>query len=252
MDFKYRTGEFQISNFNDGKPFKFHGADDEKLMRTIVAEIFELDHYKQLIDYCTPIKNPVILDLGAQVGLASIYFSQLKGARIVSVEPSPQMFHILNMNKDLYPMIEPVNYAATCKDEKRQMAASNDTAPADSLYYNHGTHFDIEGRTIETIMNEKGLTHIDALKVDIEGGEYELFLSPSFKRVANKIDFIIGESHYLVGIPQMIPEMLKSLGFKTEFLPIENLSLRYGYELDGQTCSIDVRLKTLFKASKIK
>jgi FkbM family methyltransferase len=60
--------------------------------------------------------------------------------------------------------------------------------------------------------------HINLLKLDIEGSEYEIFLSPSFERLAPRIDIICVEFHhrwpeYGVKATKLAVNRLNELGF---------------------------------------
>ena len=59
----------------------------------------------------------VILDIGANIGLASVLFARSHpSARIVSVEPDQGNFSILQKNVEPYPNIEAINTAIWCRD----------------------------------------------------------------------------------------------------------------------------------------
>lgn len=53
----------------------------------------------------------------------------------------------------------------------------------------------IETVDIETFMERENIPYIDVMKIDIEGGEREVFESESFKRVQSRIHTIMGEYH---------------------------------------------------------
>ena len=107
--------------------------------------------------------------------------------------------------------------------------------------------------TIEEFFKENKIEHIDVMKIDVEGAEYIIFADNSFKNIANKIDFIIGESHY---INEMLPDhvlaLLKRAGFKAKLLPIKNQYLFLDYEntYTGQKEIFEVKKATLFIGTK--
>lgn len=48
---------------------------------------------------------------------------------------------------------------------------------------------------LETFMNENQIEYVDVMKIDIEGGEREVFESQAFKNVRSRIHTILGEYH---------------------------------------------------------
>jgi hypothetical protein len=55
------------------------------------------------------------------------------------------------------------------------------------------TLHEVQGMTVDTIMKEQGIEHIDILKIDIEGAEREVFRDPS--SWVSKVDALIVELH---------------------------------------------------------
>ena len=51
----------------------------------------------------------------------------------------------------------------------------------------------VQGMTVDTIMKEHGIDHIDIIKIDIEGAEREVFRDPSLW--LEKVDALIVELH---------------------------------------------------------
>jgi hypothetical protein len=75
--------------------------------------------------------------------------------------------------------------------------------------------------TVDTIMKEQGIDHIDILKIDIEGAEREVFRDPS--SWIGKVDALIVELH-----EPMKPGCNRSFysgsnGFDNEWLQGENV-----------------------------
>jgi hypothetical protein len=52
---------------------------------------------------------------------------------------------------------------------------------------------EVQGVTVDTIMKEQGIDHVDILKIDIEGAEREVFRDPS--SWLRKVDALIIELH---------------------------------------------------------
>jgi FkbM family methyltransferase len=79
---------------------------------------------------------------------------------------------------------------------------------------------EVECITLETLFKNENIEHVDLMKIDIEGSEYEVLGSSSFKAVAPKIDIVIGESHKWAGRNEnQLRESLKNNGFNFQWLP---------------------------------
>ena len=92
--------------------------------------------------------------------------------------------------------------------------------------------------------------------MDTEGGEYVIFPSNGFKKVANKIDYIVGELHYfairnIFMFPKFVPMMLKEVGFETEFLPITNQYTKFFFDNNGKISEYSIERQTLFFSKKL-
>lgn len=119
----------------------------------------------------------VIVDAGANVGLASIYFAnRFPGSRILAIEPDPGNFAMMKSNTAPYPQITPIHAAlwnecghmevfdsGTGNWGKEVRSASEQSAS------------NVRAVTVDHLMNEHALGGIDLLKVDIEGAEWEVF-----------------------------------------------------------------------------
>ncbi len=119
-----------------------------------------------------------ILDLGANIGLASLFYAQrYPAAKIVAVEPSLNNVEILKRNTLDWPNIRVVQAAAWNTDGTvnlvdpgighwgMQVAAADLTrAPSP-----------VAALTVSTLLKQNDIDHLDLLKVDIEGAEKEVF-----------------------------------------------------------------------------
>lgn len=148
------------------------------------------------------IKAPeVIVDAGANIGLASIYFAnRFPHSTIIAVEPEDGNFEMLVKNVAPYQNITAI-HAALWNENKHislidpglgssgfmtRDEEDNNQTPADPLQL-------IRGMTVDRIMEEQGIDRIDILKIDIEGAEREVFDDPS--RWIARVDSLIVELH---------------------------------------------------------
>jgi FkbM family methyltransferase len=125
-----------------------------------------------------------VIDLGANIGLASLYFaSRYPSSRLLAVEPNPPTHKVLATN--LRELIE----AGRCRTLQAAVWGSERQLVADpSKAHDHYSAFatreatgnengdeTMQGFPITRIIHDSGFDHVDLLKVDIEGAEVELF-----------------------------------------------------------------------------
>lgn len=119
-----------------------------------------------------------IVDLGANIGIFCLLASQTNThAKVIAVEPFPENYERLIKNvidNDRGDFVTTINAAAVGVEGDRFMAASNDV-PGHSKRTGAAGDVRVKGVTLQTLMEDTCLDEIDFLKVDIEGGEYELF-----------------------------------------------------------------------------
>lgn len=224
---------------------------DENITKSIIREIYKLNYYKKGLDYLKKISRPVVLDLGAYIGITADYFN-VNNADIYAVEANPLTYDCLVENTKPYKNILSILGAVGVTDKKRAMYSDNKTVAMSLIKCGYATTpvLEVEGMTFGQLfglINKK----IDFLKIDIEGAEYELFLSESFKRLAHNINYIIGEAHEDPVAHYFLPEILKRSGFKTKFLKNKNFVRTTFYELGDIKDTIEVKISTNFIATRI-
>ena len=129
-------------------------------------------------------KEPkTILDAGANVGFASVYFAiKYPRAKIIAIEPEPVNFVQLKRNVAPYPNIIPVQAALWPEHASLNLEDPGFGPWAFRTTKNSGggntrSIGSVQGLTVDEIMQAHGLEYIDIAKIDIEGGEKALFAS---------------------------------------------------------------------------
>lgn len=156
---------------------------------TVLEEVF-LDE-----DYAMEIPPPaVILDLGANFGAASVYFTlRWPAARIIAVEPAPELFARLRETTAAYPNITCLPYAVGARDGKMPFGVSESSVG--SGFFLDGPDartIEVDARALASLMAECGIDRADLVKFDVEGAESLMFEDPS---VLDRIDAFVGEFH---------------------------------------------------------
>ncbi|MBZ9632351.1 FkbM family methyltransferase [Salegentibacter sp. LM13S] len=168
-------------------------------------EIFEEEIYK----FITQNPEPYIIDGGANIGLASIYFKKLyPSSRIVAFEPDPKIFKILekNINEFNFNKIDLVpkglwNY----KTKLKFLSEGADAGLITDLDKSRSSSLEIETTSLNDYLNQP----VDFLKLDIEGAE-TVVLS-DIENNLNKVDRIFVEYHSFVNQPQTLNEVIEIL-----------------------------------------
>jgi FkbM family methyltransferase len=155
----------------------------------VARTIFELHYYRRpvydftsatmhnrdiLVDFELD-EQSVVLDVGAYIGdWAEKLEERYHPAAIHCFEPAPGGVDQIHARHDANPRVHIHPYGLGGRDETAQLALAG---PGSSIY-TEDTPFglvDVEIRDVATVLDELGLDEIDLLKVNIEGGEYDLF-----------------------------------------------------------------------------
>jgi len=246
----------QSKNLNNGKETDIYSFFDKEVFDLYSKQIFINDQYKP----GKIKKNMVILDIGANIGLACLYFKDY-ARKIYALEPVSSSYEALVKNVKRYPNIETFKFGILDGNGRIKLYANSDASIRkgfrseipDTIFGNGDVHEEVEMKSLDSFFEENKIDHIDLLKIDAEISEYLIFQSEGFKKVVDKIDYIIGEAHYYrMYMPEFIPLILKEYGFETKFLPIESYwkRLDFLYEDSSKNKSYTVGLKTIFFAHK--
>jgi len=250
-EFKVRTGHVKQKNFNHGKRTKIQFPQAELDVQTQVEEICALENYKPP----KPIKNGIILDIGANVGIASIYLSQF-AKEVYSIEPNPKLFTCLENNTKDFPNIKVFNVGIGSQKGVFSMFGT-DGNPAQSFirseYESPSTEtINVNVTTIDEFVERNKIDKIDLIKIDVEGMEYHIFMSEGFNKIQSKVDMIVGETHVVDNYPpkEIIQQILKEYGFEFKFITTgpHNLTKNYSVTTPGWKKSVTIPLWTDFMA----
>jgi len=118
----------------------------------------------------------VIVDCGANVGFASLFFARRwPRARILAIEPEPANFAALCANLRLVPNVTPIHAAIWPRDEPLTIADAKADPWAFQVRPWQNGEATVRGISFDTLIREHALESVDLLKIDVEGAERELF-----------------------------------------------------------------------------
>ena len=141
-------------------------------------------------------KVKVVVDLGANVGLSTLYFKSIyPNATIIAVEPDKDNFELMTRNVGACPNVYCLNNAIW--NTSKTLGVYDSGGGEYSYLVKEESESEIgsvRSVTINDIMERFELQKIDLLKIDIEGSEKELF-SGHYASWLHKVDCIVIEVH---------------------------------------------------------
>lgn len=161
----------------------------------------------------------VVIDAGAYIGLFTISVAR-KARKVIAIEPDPCNFSILQTNIALARLtnVKLFNKALWCKRGRVKFYISEQPSSS-SIFGERQSRtqhrvIDIETVRLDEIVAEEHLSHVDFLKMDIEGAEIEA-LQGAVRTLRNTRKVAIAAYHVRNGKPTapFVVSFLKSLGF---------------------------------------
>ena len=170
-------------------------------------EIFKTEIYK----FKTKNKSPYIIDGGANIGLASIYFKQLyPSAEIVAFEPDPFIFDILEANIKSHGLDDVKLINKGLWNENTSLKFQSEGADAGILETYNKSNDKANSKSVPmTSLRPYIKSKVDLLKLDIEGAETVVL--KDIAEDLDKVDRIFVEYHSFVGQQQTLNELINIL-----------------------------------------
>nr|NQU90030.1 FkbM family methyltransferase [Bacteroidota bacterium] len=161
--------------------------------------------------------NPVILDVGGNIGLFALRMKSLyPESRVYSYEPDPDNFNLLLETIEINHLknIVPVNKAIMDKIGTVKLYLCPTNHAGHSVYKEiSGDKFvETETTTLESVFSDNDITFCDLLKLDCEGAEYEILKSLN-SEMASKIHTIIYEPTHKLYSVDRLNSLLEELGY---------------------------------------
>lgn len=142
----------------------------------------------------------VVLDIGANIGIASLYFASIfPNATVHAFEPEPGNCEVLRANAQQVPRVQVHPFALGAEDGELELFDSDDRAnlggySAHALGVNPARSKSVPQRHAGRALSALGIAAIDVLKIDTEGSEWEILtaIEPALLGTAR---VIMGELH---------------------------------------------------------
>jgi FkbM family methyltransferase len=192
------------------EPYVFRSGAQLQIGRGVdhvpIIEVFLREEYGRIADGAT------ILDLGANIGTFSVYAaSSARDVRIWAYEPLADFHALLAKNVEINRLgsaIRCFNCAVGADTGRRQLVVENAAFSFPTLLAAEGVRagrrVEVECAALIEILDSNDLKHVDLVKMDCEGSEYEI----------------------LYGAPDTCFERIREIRMEYHNLPAERCNVR--------------------------
>jgi FkbM family methyltransferase len=133
-------------------------------------------------------RDPILIDIGANIGAFSLSIAACAGpqARILAIEPQPEIFErlVYNIDQNPFATIKALECAVADLDAEITLFIDAENRGKTSMRRMNsgalGQTVKVQAKALVTIIEEEALPRIDVLNLDVEGAE-DLILEPLFR-----------------------------------------------------------------------
>lgn len=189
----------------------------------VASEIFGKEDAYRLAELVPLMTGGVVVDIGAHKGFFAV-FAGTVASRVLAFEPSPENFRFLGWNRKLNKMWHMVVCQQAVSDAvgDKTLLISAKTAARHTFFRTSLSgegvkRITVKCTTLEQLMQDHAIDRISLLKIDCEGGEYDILMKTN-ERVFERISAIALEMHEGKGIPGKKADMISHLeaaGYKS-------------------------------------
>ncbi|MDB2398546.1 FkbM family methyltransferase [Planktomarina sp.] len=125
-------------------------------------------------DYPNLNENSIVFDVGGFVGDFAAKIHEKYGCEVFVFEPHPEFYYQCLNRFSNNPKITILNYGLADKDGIFDLTDSVDGSSFSKPQKNNSSIIRCRCAEFFSVLNEFGITHINLMKINIEGGEYPL------------------------------------------------------------------------------
>ena len=185
-----------------GERKKFHGIADDPSSWYTLYETLILKYYDKL----NLTEGDTVIDIGGHYGFFDMYALNKGVSHIHTIEPTKTTFNILCKNLAKYKNVKKYNLAISSDNTPRTFITIGSSS-CNSFYEsynndrdnkeNHGVRKEeiVDCVTLEQFMKNNNIDRIDALKIDCEGAEWDIFPAVSDDFFRYKLRKLSMEAH---------------------------------------------------------
>jgi FkbM family methyltransferase len=173
----------------------------------------------------------VVIDIGAHIGLFSMYLAKRWPAlKVFAFEPFPCNYRNCAMNLRINGIDNVVLSSRAIVNETRQlrMAADPSNSGGASVvvpeFRAHGVEGDIPSITLDEVFRVNAIDRCKLLKIDCEGMEYEILLGT---RVLDKVEYLCGEFHSNADLEDLYCSPVQLYDYCREFFEEDQMKIQF-------------------------
>ena len=222
----------------DNKKFTFYDIEGSGTVDIVAKELNIGDYNMDGLDVK---QSDVILDIGAHVGMASIYWGKkYPDAKIYAFEPNDVSFECLKKNLEVNQVNNVVAYNVAITSDRRMVDGISrriNSGNSMSFYFDSEyndeefTRWRIHSVTLNDIFMLFDIGKCKILKTDCEGAEYEIVKNTSDVFLGN-VEYLFGEFHMTDCLRDMGYNIYDLLGDCNKY--IDNIKVVFYDNCDGK------------------
>lgn len=216
------SSRFLISRYKfDGKEItvklrNFPSSDPEAF-----EQIFVSHEYRPVVKLLRHVTRLRMIDAGANIGFASIYFASFfSSIKVIAVEPDLENFELLVENLKLNGIEDNICLRAAVWKTTSYLEINNDFRDGKAWSMSVGEAdrvTSLRGITLDELFDRSGEEQIDLFKMDIEGSEGVVFENTWATSIPGSIRCFAIEIHDEIADRAQIEGQLVELGYRISF-----------------------------------
>jgi len=205
-------------------------------------------------------KEATVFDVGANVGYYTLLASKIVGSKgkVYAFEPDPNNLKLLHKNVYINNCKNVTVIPFATSDKNGQSVFSLNLANPGESRLSQGDKKDailVKTITIDSYVKSENITHVDIIKMDIEGAEIKSLLGGKkfFKNVKNIKLFVECNPealNYFSGTVDDLIEILGKLGFSLDYIVNEKNKMLISYRQDKLKQMLDYQTIVSIIANK--
>jgi len=193
---------------------------------SVIDEIFVDKMYRSVESTILNTKYP-ILDIGAHIGLFSIYTNILNPqVQIIALEPEPNNFALMIENFKLNHVKNVVTKCLAVIPNECEKSLSSTTLYLNQNSHNHSTieqlnhsTITVPATTLENLIAKNKLKKIGLLKMDIEGAEFDIIKTLKPENIKTILNLVVEYHEDEINKRVDLENIFRSHGFSVEHFP---------------------------------
>ena len=190
---------------------------DAILHKINVDGLYEVDELEALskILGLSAMRNSIALDIGANIGNHSIYFSRFF-SKVIAFEPNPKTYRLLDINTEDISNIEVKKVGLSDKKDilnfridKTNWGASRITG--EDLSHDASSFINVHVESLDDVLSDQ-ISRIELMKIDVEGHELRVLQGAKNTIEQHKPIILFEEAYIHEGSSEVI-DLLRTYGY---------------------------------------